>query len=117
MLKLRCVCVCVCVCVAQTFSPSMDIGISSNFERYLFYLFDKDHKKLKELMDEFNTTGKMSVNAERLQQAQGDFIAASCNGEKTIEYIEKFKRLHNYILDPHTGTREREREREREGRK
>merc|ERR1719321_2280529 len=49
--------------VQATCSPSMDIGISSNFERYLYYLFGSDPSKLAQHMSDFNRTGKLSVPA------------------------------------------------------
>jgi threonine synthase len=89
--------------VLQTFSPSMDIGISSNFERYLFYLFGEDSKLLKEMMSQFNDTGCLAADADQLERARQDFLAASCSEQLTIDYISKFNRDHGYTLDPHTA--------------
>ncbi len=47
--------------VAPTISPSMDIQISSNFERYLYYLLDEDSDKLKSLMEQLDSEGGFSV--------------------------------------------------------
>merc|ERR1711972_25356 len=47
--------------VQATCSPSMDIGISSNFERYLFYLFGSDESKLAAEMQKFNKSGQLHV--------------------------------------------------------
>merc|ERR1719203_1713029 len=48
--------------VQATVSPSMDIGISSNFERYLFYLMGSDADRLAKAMSGFKTTGKLNVS-------------------------------------------------------
>lgn len=89
--------------VLQTCSPSMDIGISSNFERYLFYLFGEDSKVLASKMANFNDTGRLAVDGEQLEKARGDFLSASCSEQETIEYITKFHKEYNYTLDPHTA--------------
>jgi threonine synthase len=89
--------------VLQTFSPSMDIGISSDFERYLFYLFGEDSKKLASMMNQFNETGRLGVSKEQLATAREDFLAASCSEQMTIEYISKFHKEYRYTLDPHTA--------------
>merc|ERR1719174_3254601 len=55
--------------VHQTSSPSMDIGISSNFERYLYYLFNSDDAHLKKIMTDFKATGKMHVTPDIVERA------------------------------------------------
>jgi len=89
--------------VLQTFSPSMDIGISSNFERYLFYLFGEDSKRLANMMTTFNETDRLAVNKEELESARQDFLAAACTEQQTIDYISKFQKEYDYTLDPHTA--------------
>lgn len=89
--------------VLQTFSPSMDIGISSNFERYLFYLFGEDSKKLAAMMTQFNETGRLACSPEQLDVARKDFLSTCCSEHDTIEYIARFHKEYGYTLDPHTA--------------
>ena len=49
--------------VFRTNSPAMDIQVASNFERFLFYHFDEDAKRLCTFMEEFARSGKASVDA------------------------------------------------------
>jgi len=89
--------------VAQTCSPSMDIGISSNFERYLYYLMGEDARRLSEAMATFKKTGKLSVDRMELERARQDF-ASGCAPEKAIhETIRAYDQKHGYCLDPHTA--------------
>jgi len=89
--------------VQATCSPSMDIGISSNFERYLFYLFGSDADRLAKAMSGFKTTGKLHVSEAELAQARQDFLSG-CAGEDAIMGLLKvWDTQHSYILDPHTA--------------
>jgi threonine synthase len=89
--------------VVPTISPSMDIQISSNFERYLFELTEKNTKTLTDLMQEFKTKGSFSVSDDMREQAQKDFTAHRCNTDETLKTIEKVYDSTGYILDPHTA--------------
>eukprot|EP00928_Gymnodinium_smaydae_P086836 TRINITY_DN71257_c0_g1_i1.p1 TRINITY_DN71257_c0_g1~~TRINITY_DN71257_c0_g1_i1.p1 ORF type:complete len:489 (+),score=102.11 TRINITY_DN71257_c0_g1_i1:66-1532(+) len=89
--------------VEQTSSPSMDIGISSNFERYLYYLFGSNPKQLAEAMANFKSSGKLHVNSSMLKRACGDFLS-SCATEKQVkEAIQHYDSKLGYLLDPHTA--------------
>lgn len=89
--------------VAQTCSPSMDIGISSNFERYLFYLLGEDPQRLSEAMSGFNKTGKLSVDRAELARAREDFASGCANEASILETIKSYDQKHGYCLDPHTA--------------
>eukprot|EP00286_Rhodomonas_abbreviata_P023289 CAMPEP_0181303682 /NCGR_PEP_ID=MMETSP1101-20121128/8700_1 /TAXON_ID=46948 /ORGANISM="Rhodomonas abbreviata, Strain Caron Lab Isolate" /LENGTH=496 /DNA_ID=CAMNT_0023409295 /DNA_START=218 /DNA_END=1708 /DNA_ORIENTATION=- len=89
--------------VMQTSSPSMDIGISSNFERYLFYLFGNNNTKLAQQMATFNQSGVLEVDEATLKRAKNDFLAAKCTEAQCKETIAKYHKDHNYMLDPHTA--------------
>lgn len=54
----------------STYSPSMDIQVASNFERYLYYLVGENPNAVSELMESFKTEGKIVVNEELLQQVK-----------------------------------------------
>lgn len=89
--------------VQATCSPSMDIGISSNFERYLFYLFGSDATKLAGHMECFNKTGKLHVSESIVTQARRDFLSG-CASEQSIKAsIIQYKKKYDYILCPHTA--------------
>jgi threonine synthase len=89
--------------VLPTSSPSMDIGISSNFERYLFYLFNEDAQKLAMAMTLFKETGKLHVTPQELERARADF-GSGCANEKTVaETIRHYDQKFHYELDPHTA--------------
>ncbi|MCI5222181.1 MAG: threonine synthase [Candidatus Electrothrix sp. AR4] len=88
--------------VTHTYSPSMDIQIASNFERYLYYLHNQDGVKVKADMETFAATGCMDLSGCREQVAR-DFAAHSVSEEETIATIRRFQQNHDYLLDPHTA--------------
>ena len=89
--------------VVPTISPSMDIQVASNFERYLYYLFDKDGKRVSQTMDEFSKTGVISISTGLIRQVRKDFASASIGQSETIETIRDFYKRYSYILDPHSA--------------
>jgi threonine synthase len=89
--------------VVQTLSPSMDIQVASNFERYLFYLFNQDAARVSAAFSQLKTEGKISFSDAELQQVRNDFSSASIGREQTLETIGRFKLETGYLLDPHTS--------------
>jgi len=89
--------------VQQTMSPSMDIGISSNFERYLFDLFNQDSEKLAQAMLNFKSCGKLHVEGEELRRAQEAFASASATEKDQAETIRHYEEKFDYLLCPHTA--------------
>ncbi|CAK9109818.1 unnamed protein product [Durusdinium trenchii] len=89
--------------VKQTMSPSMDIGISSNFERYLYDLFNHDAARLSKAMGDFKSTGKLHVEGEELSRAQKDFVSACATEKHQADTIREYQQKFNYTLCPHTA--------------
>ncbi|MBM9604583.1 threonine synthase [Desulfopila inferna] len=88
--------------VQQTSSPSMDIQAASNFERYLYYLLDKDPERTTEAMLEFAEKGRLDLSGY-CDQIKRDFSATSVSEEDVEETIRKFHTDYGYLLDPHTA--------------
>jgi threonine synthase len=89
--------------VVSTYSPSMDIQISSNFERLLFDLYDRDGKVLAEAMATFRKTGTLEVGANALGGVRNLFDAGRLDDKGTLEAIADCSRRYGEILDPHTA--------------
>ncbi|WP_338469673.1 threonine synthase [Niallia sp. XMNu-256] len=87
----------------STYSPSMDIQVASNFERYLFYLLGEDSQATAKLMDKFKSEGKITVSEEQLRQVKADFAAYGVQGEECLKTIRQYHKETNYLLDPHTS--------------
>ncbi|AJY74681.1 threonine synthase [Paenibacillus beijingensis] len=87
----------------STHSPSMDIQIASNFERYLYYLYMEDPQAVTELMNRFKTEGRIVIPADKLQTVQADFAAYGVGNDECLDTIGKVKRESDYLLDPHTA--------------
>lgn len=89
--------------VSPTISPSMDIQISSNFERLLFELYERDGNIIKTIMNDFNNTGSFSVGPTQMGQAKKLFSAQRCSDDETLEIIAQLFTKHNQLLDPHSA--------------
>ncbi|MCP4287930.1 MAG: threonine synthase [Gammaproteobacteria bacterium] len=89
--------------VHHTLSPSMDIQISSNFERYLYFLMGRDPNAVRKLMEQMEREGRISVSETQRQQVTALFHAEAVDEEETLEQIATTYRDHGYILDPHTA--------------
>lgn len=89
--------------VEPSLSPSMDIQISSNFERYLCDLLARDGAKITQLMTAFKDTGEFSISAEDLTRARTEFDAYRCNDNETKKTMAGCYKETGYILDPHTA--------------
>ncbi len=89
--------------VIPTISPSMDIQIASNFERYLYYLYDQDSKKVKDTMLNFSKTGYITFSEDEQRKTKLDFLSASINQTETINTIKEVYDKTGYIVDPHTA--------------
>ena len=104
--------------IAPSISPSMDICVSSNFERYLFHLLGDDANGLRNLMGTFEggaggpvpqgcsaKAGTLSVSKALLAKATvGDgFLAARANTSEVLDSIAAFHARHNYLYCPHSA--------------
>jgi len=86
----------------HTLSPSMDIMVSSNFERMLFDLYDRDGDAIRKLMDDFKS-GAMHLDSKVLKRAQALFSSYKVDDEATLEVIREVFDQCEYLLDPHTA--------------
>jgi len=89
--------------INQTISPSMDICVSSNFERYLYHLAGDDPTTLASWMQAFESTGKLTITGKKLEAAREDFLSARVDTSMTLETIKKYQDEHNYMLCPHSA--------------
>ncbi len=85
-----------------SYSPSMDIQLASNFERYLFELEGRDGEKTGAKMKELETTGKLRFAGKELSQIQRDFAAFQVDDLRTLDCIRNAFQQ-GYLLDPHSA--------------
>jgi threonine synthase len=89
--------------VVPTLSPSMDIQISSNFERLLFDLYGRDGKALADAMIGFRSTGTLKVGANALGGVRELFDAGRLDDEGTLAAIADCQQRYGETLDPHSA--------------
>jgi threonine synthase len=89
--------------VRQTSSPSMDIQVSSNFERLLFEAVGRDGATVQSLMDGLGQSGAFTIPPAALDKMRADFSAATTDEATTIATIAKTFKDCGYLLDPHTA--------------
>jgi len=89
--------------VVSTVSPSMDIQIASNFERYLFHLFAEDPVRVKAAFAELKEHGRISCNSDEMARVRKDFCSVSVSQTDTLQEIRDFYAETGYLLDPHTA--------------
>ena len=90
--------------VHHSLSPSMDIQVASNFERYLYYLLDCNAEKVVQAMDNFKKNGNLEFTDAQKESMRKDFSSSSIDDKETLETIRSFYKKTGYILDPHTAT-------------
>jgi threonine synthase len=89
--------------VVPTVSPSMDIQVASNFERYLYYRFGKDGAEVSRVMEAFRQTGLLSVPLADDGSVDPLIVAASADEAQTLAAIRDVYGETGYLLDPHTA--------------
>lgn len=82
-----------------TNSPSMDILISSNLERFLYYELGEDSEEIKFLMESLMKNGKYFIDSRRLN----NIMAYYFDDDRTIDEIKKIYDEYNYLVDTHTA--------------
>lgn len=88
--------------VQATSSPSMDIQISSNFERYLFEASGRDAALIRGLMGSLQQSGSFDLGS-LTQTLQKHFKAASASEQEVADAIRRTHDQSGYLLDPHTA--------------
>ncbi len=89
--------------VEPSLSPSMDIAISSNFERLLFELLDRDPVATATTMAGFRTTGRMAVPHAAWHRATTLMHGFRLDDEGTLAEIRRLDTECDYLADPHTA--------------
>jgi threonine synthase len=89
--------------VTPTISPSMDIQVSSNFERLLFEALDRDGDALQQLMDGLAQSGSFTIPPAALAAIRSLFTASRTGEDETSTTIAETFARSGYLLDPHTA--------------
>ncbi len=87
----------------KTLSPSMDILIASNLERFLLELADGDAEALNGWMNDLKSTGRYDIGAARRDKMQSILYGGFADDERTERTIRETFEREKYLLDPHTA--------------
>ena len=92
--------------VRETLSPSMDIQVASNFERYLYYRLGEDPRALTAFLRTFDELGEARLSdfaSDAVEPVSSSFVGHTTSATETLGTISNCYREHGYILDPHTA--------------
>ena len=89
--------------VQPTIAPSMDIQISSNFERLLFEVYDQDGGAVAQLMQEQKTQGRFQLSQGAWERLKEGFMSGRSDRAETMATISRVAKDAGYVLDPHTA--------------
>ncbi|KAM8979333.1 threonine synthase-like 1 isoform X1 [Sarcophilus harrisii] len=89
--------------LVQSFSPSIDILKSSNLERHLHFMTDRDGKLMTKLFHQLENQQHFQLEKILVEKLQRDFIADWCSEENCLAAINSTYHTSGYILDPHTA--------------
>jgi threonine synthase len=89
--------------VVATSSPSMDIQISSNFERLLFETYDRDAASIRGLMGSLAQARRFELSAHALAKLRADFTAERADEDETAATTRTMRKEAGYLIDPHTA--------------
>jgi threonine synthase len=89
--------------VQPTLSPSMDIQVSSNAERLLFDLFDRDGARLAVAMTQFRETGRLALDADQHRRLSALFAARRLDDQETLAAMAALHRETGELIDPHSA--------------
>ncbi len=89
--------------VTATTSPSMDIQVSSNFERLLFDAYDRDAKQVAALMGSLAQSRRFTVSSHALKEIRAVFTADRADEQEGAATIRAWRREADYCVDPHTA--------------
>ena len=90
--------------VQQTYSPSMDIQVSSNFERQIFESFNNNSDEVNNIMKLLDKDDCYTFDNTIKKSFQQIYKSQSVTNEKTLDTIKTFNSKYNYLADPHTAT-------------
>ena len=90
--------------VTQTISPSMDIQISSNFERQLFESANRNSDTIKDMFQEFSKTGSYTFEKSIIDNLKSIYLTTAVNDQDTLSTIKLINDKYDYLADPHTAT-------------
>ncbi|WP_336276343.1 threonine synthase [Bartonella sp. CB178] len=89
--------------ITHTTSPSMDIQISSNFERLLFESGGRDPTRIRNAMKNLKRSGRFSLDEKQLKDIRSLFSAGKSNISETAQTINNIYNENGYLVDPHTA--------------
>jgi threonine synthase len=89
--------------VEESLSPSMDIGVSSNFERLLFEFLGRDAAATAKTMADFRSSGRMAVPDAVWRAVRREFTGFRLDDAGTLAEIARTWREAEYLADPHTA--------------
>ena len=90
--------------VTQTYSPSMDIQVSSNFERQLFESSGRDSKTINNIFHESSKNNLYRFDKKIQHDLQSNYSTTAVSNDETLNAIKQIKQKYNYLADPHTST-------------
>lgn len=89
--------------VSPTISPSMDIQVSSNFERALFHAYGRDGLAVAQMMDELKSTGGFTISQGALELLRETFASGRTSEDQTAATITRTHAATGEILCPHSA--------------
>ena len=89
--------------VVPTHSPSMDIAISSNFERLLFDVVGRDSETLRTHMENLAQQGQFTVGDDVMGKLRETFVSGEADDRRTEKAISFAHQQHGMLMDPHTA--------------